>query len=136
MRYWYSSHEFMEWDGQQRAAQEPRAKINRRFPARYEDSEEGVRGENLEPDPEAQWPINEKEKLDAERKRRKSISNKKYRDKIKQEKKEKRKEEERRNKMKRSQPWICLQKTLNIILWMKKKQMKKKNKNYWNHQIM
>jgi hypothetical protein len=84
-------------------AQAPRDRTNRRFTARYEDVEEGVRGENLEPDPEAQRLINDKQKIDEERKRHKRISDKKYRDKKKQEKKEKRKAEERKKENKKNQ---------------------------------
>jgi hypothetical protein len=69
----------MVWDGEMRAAREPRAQINPRYPARYEDVEESALEENLQQDPEAQRLIEVKEKLDAERKRRKHISNKKYR---------------------------------------------------------
>jgi hypothetical protein len=61
----------MVWDGEMRAAREPRAQT--------EDVEESVLEENLQQDPEAQRLIEVKEKLDAERKRRKHISNKKYR---------------------------------------------------------
>jgi hypothetical protein len=107
--YWYPSHEFMEWDGQQRAAREPRDRINRRFPAQYEDIEEIVREENLEPDPEAQRLIDEKEILDAERKRQKNILNKKYRDKIKQAKKEQpeAKERKKREEEKSYMNWLA-----------------------------
>jgi hypothetical protein len=53
----------MEWDGELRTTQEPRDQINRRFPARYEDTEKGVWRENLEPDPEAEGLIDEKKQF-------------------------------------------------------------------------
>jgi hypothetical protein len=96
--YYYPPHESREWSGKEMATSAPRAKINRRFPAQYEDLEEGVRKENLEQDPEAQRIIKDKRKLDEERRRRKCISNKKYRDKVKQEKKEKREAEEQQKR--------------------------------------
>jgi hypothetical protein len=85
----------MEWDGQQRAELAPWDQINKKFPARYEDVEENVQEENLEPDPEAQRLLDDKQKIDAEKRRRKRILNKKYQDKKKLEKKGKREAEER-----------------------------------------
>jgi hypothetical protein len=96
---YYPSHESREWSGQVMATSAPRTKINRRFPARYEDVEENVRKENLEPEPEAEDLVKQKEELDADRKRHKAIVNKKYRTKVKeikrQEKEEKRKKKKR-----------------------------------------
>jgi hypothetical protein len=77
------------------ATSAPRTKINRQFPARYEDVEENVRSENLEPEPEAVDLVKQKEELDTERKRRKAIANTKYRIKIKEIKKKEKEEKER-----------------------------------------
>jgi hypothetical protein len=44
------------------AASAPRTKINRRFPAQYEDVEENVRSENLEPEPEAEDLVKQKKR--------------------------------------------------------------------------
>jgi hypothetical protein len=94
----------MEWDGQQRVAREPRERINRRFPARYEDVKEGVRGENLEPDPEAQRLIDEKEKLDEERLDEKASRIRNIEIRRNRQRKKSARQKKERNEKKRSQP--------------------------------
>jgi hypothetical protein len=64
-----------------RSAVAPRDWINWQFPARYEYIEEGLRRENLEPDPESQRLIDQQKEIDEEKRARKCIMNNKYRDK-------------------------------------------------------